>query len=70
MPAMTIKPPPPKSLADALRSIENVSAFAKASGIPRRTINRIRATPDHPMSATTRIALEAALKKHKPKSRA
>lgn len=50
-------------LADVL----NLAQFAQKSGLPLRTLQRIKAEgPEYPMSPTTRLALEAAFKRCKP----
>ena len=41
----------------------DLTALSGKSGIPRRTLERIRGSVDYPMSITTRLALDAALKK-------
>ena len=57
----------PKSLTARLCDVANLSEFARVSGIPSRTLDRVKAggTP----STVTSMAIEAALKKHKPKLR-
>lgn len=59
----------PPSLPTQVAAIKNLLAFSRKSGIPYRTLVRIKVSgAAYPMATTTRIALEAALKKHKPKS--
>jgi predicted transcriptional regulator len=55
------------TLIDQVLRIKNISEFAVKSGVPRRTLVRIRtAGRDYPIRPTTRLAIEAALKKYKP----
>lgn len=49
-----------KTLTARLRKIANLSEFARQSGIPRRTLDRIKGG-NHAPATTTRLALEAAL---------
>lgn len=55
------------TLIQQVKRIKNISEFATKSGVPRRTLVRIRAADeDYPIRPTTRLALEGAIKKHKP----
>lgn len=55
------------TLIQQVKRIKNISEFAKKSGVPRRTLVRIRTFGDgYPIRPTTRLALEGALKKCKP----
>ena len=55
------------TLIDQILRIKNISEFATKSGVPRRTLVRIRTMgKDYPIRPTTRLAIEGALKKYKP----
>jgi hypothetical protein len=53
---------PHKTIQQRLELLD-LTLFAAKSGIPRRTLERIRGQADYPMSITTRLALENALKR-------
>lgn len=56
-----------KSIPAQVRSIANLLAFSKRSGIPHRTLVRIKAGgDDYPLSQSTRLAIEHAIKRFKP----
>ena len=59
----------PTTLHEQVRAIGNLLAFATKSGIPYRTLNRIKGAEHYPMSKTTELALSAALKRIKPKAK-
>ena len=54
-----------KNLSKQLKALKNLSHFSVQSGIPRRTLERIKAQPSHNIAPTTRIAIEGALKVYK-----
>ena len=57
------------TLIQQVKRIKNISEFATKSGVPRRTLVRIKAyegEKEYPLRPTTRLALEGAIKKHKP----
>lgn len=58
-----------KTLQQQVAAIDNLTAFSLRTGIPRRTLNRVKASADHVMNATTRMVLEAALKKEAKRSK-
>lgn len=59
-----------QSLSSRVREIKNLTDFAKRSGIPHRTLVRIKAARDnYAPSTTTRMALEAALNRFKSNPR-
>jgi hypothetical protein len=52
----------PKALS--LADVDNLSEFSRRSGIPRRTLTRIRNAPaDYQVSPVTQLALDSALKR-------
>ena len=58
-----MKPEPDtRTLHERVKSLD-ISDLSQKSGIPRRTLERIRADADYHMAITTRLALEAALKR-------
>jgi len=58
------------NLSASLGAIANLSAFAVKSGIPLRTLQRIKAKgDDYPVSPVTRVAIAEALRRHKPKTK-
>ncbi len=60
---------PMNTLIQQVKRIKNISEFAKKSGVPRRTLVRIKAykkAEEYPLRPTTRLALEGAIKKYKP----
>lgn len=59
-----------QTTAEQVRQIENLAAFAKKSGIPYRTLCRIKQEAGHQMSPTTCLAIDGALKRYKPKMKA
>lgn len=56
------------NLHQALRELDSLSRFALKSGLPLRTLQRIKAVESHAISTTTRVALEQALRRYKPKA--
>lgn len=63
----TTTPTPQKPLNERLAAID-LTAFAEKSGIPRRTLERIRADAEYQPSTTTRLALDAALKRYESRT--
>jgi len=53
-----------QKLTKQLQALKNMSDFARKSGIPRRTLDRIKLAQGEP-SKTTQLALTAALKAYK-----
>ena len=49
------------SMHDQVKNLPNLLAFARDTGIPYRTLNRIKADPNYQMNKTTELALRAAL---------
>jgi hypothetical protein len=50
-----------------LQALKNLDAFATKSGIPRRTLMRVKnAEPDSNPRQTTLTLIDLALKKHRP----
>ena len=54
-----------KTLQFQIIAVANLSHFAEVTGLPRRTLNRIRA--GYNVSTVTTLAVTAALKDYKPK---
>jgi hypothetical protein len=53
-----------------LKEIDNLSEFSSKSGLARRTLQRIKAGEGGDVNRTTLIAIEAAIKRLRPKSTA
>ena len=50
---------------ETIQRIENLNEFSRKSGIPRRTLTRIKS--GHTSFISTAIAIALAVKAHKPK---
>jgi len=55
----------PMNTVETIRRIENLNEFSRKSGIPRRTLTRIKS--GHAPFTSTAIAIALAIKAHKPK---
>ncbi len=53
-----------------LELLENLSAFAERSDLPRRTLERIKAGGDYKANKTTLRLIDQALKRYKPARKA
>lgn len=54
-----------KHKPQSLWEVTNLAEFARKSGIPYRTLKRVRAAgQDYPMAAGTRIAIKHALSRY------
>lgn len=56
---------PMKHRPQTIWEVINIADFARKSGIPRRTLARIKAGgQDYPMSAATKVAIKHALSRY------
>lgn len=57
------------TLAEQIGLIQNLKSFSRKSGVPYRTLCRIKAEANHPVAPSTRLAIEGAIKRFKPKTK-